>query len=94
MQKLEKDKLTILPHITGPMHLCVLGEGTVKLLKSINGRRAESFYACTDSAGEHVHFSDDQGYRVLFNSEIVNNNKNVHYALVLSEGTAEYKAVI
>ncbi len=71
---------------TGVMHMLIIGDGEVQLLKSIDGK--QSFYPMTDGSGNIVEFS---GTDVLFNAEIENTSQNVHYKIKCTEGEVEYK---
>ena len=86
MIKLKINKQEALPPFVGCKHLQILGQGSVQLLKSIDGGR--SHYPATDDTGEVVTFTSDTN-GVLFNGEIHNDNGTARYAVQLLEGSAE-----
>ena len=86
MTKIETNQTSDLRPFTGERHLLILGEGQVRVNKSIN--RGETFYPMTDSAGDPVVLS---GTEVIFNSVIDNGDGNVRYQLEVLKGEVEYE---
>lgn len=78
-----------LPFSSGVMNLLLIGEGTVQLLKSLDG--GNSFYQVTDSSGTPVEFEGEHPSDVMFNAEIENSSQQVHYAIKCLEGEVKYQ---
>lgn len=73
----------------GVCHLLIKGQGTVQLLKSIDGKN--SFDPLTDASGELVIFTGHDPEDIIFNSQVMNDNQQVHYKLKCLEGEIQYK---
>jgi hypothetical protein len=91
MKELQVSKLEKLAHFSGVAHLLLIGEGEVQLMKSVDGKDDDSYYALTDASGEIVEFSGSTPDDVLFNAELENDCHRVHYALLCTSGKINYQ---